>query len=237
MRKGWRWSSRAGVTSATKRILENAPRLEASPLAVVTCGPAFESIDGVRRLTNFATGEIGAILSAALQECGYDVICFRGEGSTSAAPTGVEMQSFSTNDSLAQALQTLPRQPNLILHAAALCDFKVASVEGADLREKISSRKGGITIHLQPAPKILPQLREWFPQALIVGWKYELHGQRADAIESGARQLRETGSDVCVLNGKAYGEGFGILFRDLSLRHCSDKKTLAQALIEIFDKK
>lgn len=236
MRKGWRWSSRAGVTSATNRILENSPRLEPRPLAVVTCGPAYESIDGVRRLTNFATGEIGAILSAALQECGYDVICFRGEGSTSAEPTGVEMQSFSTNDSLAQALQTLPRQPNLILHAAALCDFKVAAVEGADSKEKISSRKGGITIHLQPAPKILPQLREWFPQALIVGWKYELDGQRADAIESGARQLRETGSDVCVLNGKAYGEGFGILFRDLSLRHCSDKKTLAQALIEIFDK-
>lgn len=237
MTKAWRWSSRAGVTSGTNRVLENSTSLETSPLAVVSCGPAFEPIDGVRRLTNFATGEIGSILSAALQERGYDVICFRGEGSTAAAPTGVEMQSFSTNDSLAQAFQALSRQPNLILHAAALCDFKVASVEGADLREKISSRKGGITIHLQPAPKILPQLREWFPQALIVGWKYELDGQRADAIESGARQLRETGSDVCVLNGKAYGEGFGILFRDLSLRHCSDKKTLAQALIEIFDKK
>jgi len=202
----------------------------------VTCGPAYESVDGVRRLTNFATGEIGAILSAALQEGGYDVVCFRGEGSTVAAPAGVGLQSFSTNDSLARALRSLPRQPDLIFHAAALCDFKIVAIEGSDSKEKISSRSGGITIHLEPAPKILPELREWFPQALIVGWKYELDGQRSDAITCGAQQLRETGSDVCVVNGKAYGEGYGILRRDLSLRHCHDKKSLALALMEILAK-
>ena len=202
----------------------------------MTCGPAYESVDGVRRLTNFATGEIGTILSAALQESGCDVICFRGEGSTAAAPTGVKVKSFSTNDSLAQALRALPRQPDLIFHAAALCDFKIKAIEGADSKEKISSRSGGITIHLEPAPKILPQLRKWFPQALVVGWKYELDGQRSDAMTRGAQQLRETGSDVCVVNGKAYGEGFGILRRDLSLRHCQDKKSLALALIDILAK-
>ena len=237
MIKEWRWSSRADVTSATNQALENPPRLEPCPLAIVTCGPAFESIDGVRRLTNFATGEIGAILSAELKERGYDVICFRGEGSTAAAPTGVKLESFSTNDSLAQALRVLPCQPDLIFHAAALCDFKIVAMEGGDSKEKISSRSGGITIHLQPASKILPELREWFPQALVVGWKYELDGQRSDAIERGARQLGETGSDVCVVNGKAYGEGFGILQRDLSLRHCGDKKSLALALMEIFGQK
>ena len=234
MIKVWRWSSREGVTSGTERILKNPPRLESGLLAVVTCGPAFEPMDGVRRLTNFATGEIGAILSAALKESGYDVVCFRGEGSTAAAPTGVEIQSFSTNDSLARSLKALTRQPDLIFHAAALCDFKIAAIEGADSKEKISSRNGEITIHLQPASKILPELRKWFPQARIAGWKYELDGQRADAIESGARQLRETGCEVCVVNGKAYGEGFGILRRDLSLRHCPDKKSLALALVKIF---
>ena len=202
------------------------------PLAVVTCGPASAPIDSVRRITNFATGEIGSILSQALQEAGWEVVCLRGEGSTFPAPAGINVRVFSTNDSLAALFQSLPAAPNAIFHAAALCDFLVASIEGAEGMKKIPTRDGALTLHLEPAPKILPRLREWFPQAFIVGWKYELDGDRSAALAKGAAQIRECRTDACVVNGAAYGEGFGILLPNDTLTEVADKRGLATALLD-----
>jgi phosphopantothenoylcysteine synthetase/decarboxylase len=202
------------------------------PLAVVTCGPASAPIDSVRRITNFATGEIGSILSLALLEAGWDVICLRGEGSTFPAPAGIDVRVFSTNDSLAALFQSLPVAPNAIFHAAALCDFQVASIEGGAGMKKIPTRDGALTLHLEPAPKILPRLREWFPQAFIVGWKYELDGDRSAALAKGAAQICECHIDACVVNGAAYGEGFGVLFPDGTLTEVADKRGLAAALVD-----
>jgi phosphopantothenoylcysteine synthetase/decarboxylase len=201
------------------------------PLAVVTCGPASAPLDSVRRITNFATGEIGSILSQVLQVAGWDVICLRGEGSTFPAPEGIDVRVFSTNDSLAALFQSLPAAPKAIFHAAALCDFQVASIEGAAGMKKIPTRDGALTLHLEPAPKILPRLREWFPQAFIVGWKYELDGDRPAALAKGVAQIRECRTDACVVNGAAYGEGFGILLPDGMLMEVADKRGLAAALV------
>ncbi len=200
------------------------------PLAVVTCGPASAPIDSVRRITNFATGEIGAILSQALLKAGWDVICLRGVGSTFPAPAGVDVRVFSTNDSLAALFQNLPAAPDAIFHAAALCDFQVASIEGVAGMKKIPTRDGALTLHLEPAPKILPCLRAWFPTSFIVGWKYELDGDRSAALAKGATQIRECRTNACVVNGAAYGEGFGILFPDGTLTEVADKRGLAAAL-------
>ena len=202
------------------------------PLAVVTCGPASAPIDSVRRITNFATGEIGSILSRALQQAGWDVICLRGEGSPFPAPEGIEARIFSTNDSLAELFQSLPAVPNVIFHAAALCDFQVASIEGGAGMKKIPTRDGALTLHLEPAPKILPRLREWFPGAFIVGWKYELDGDRSAALAKGAAQIRECHTNACVVNGAAYGEGFGILLPDGMLTEVADKRGLAASLVD-----
>jgi len=202
------------------------------PLAVVTCGPASAPIDSVRRITNFATGEIGAILSRAFLEAGWDVISLRGEGSTFPAPDGIDVRVFSTNDSLAALFQSLPASPNAIFHAAALCDFQVASIEGGSGMKKIPTRDGALTLHLEPAPKILPRLREWFPGAFIVGWKYELDGDRSAALAKGAAQIRECHTNACVVNGAAYGEGFGVLFPDGTLTEVADKRGLAAALVD-----
>ena len=201
------------------------------PLAVVTCGPASAPIDSVRRITNFATGEIGTILSKALLEAGWDVVCLRGEGSTSPASEGVDVRMFSTNDSLAALFQGLPAAPHAIFHAAALCDFQVTSIEGGAEMKKIPTRNGALTLHLEPAPKILPRLREWFPGAFIVGWKYELDGDRSAALAKGASQIRDCRTDACVVNGSAYGEGFGILLPDGTLTEVADKHGLAASLV------
>ncbi len=204
-------------------------------LAVITCGPAFAPIDSVRRITNFATGEIGTLLARELAAAGFHVLCFRGEGGTAPAPAGVDVRSFTTNESLAQALKNLPAEPAVIFQAAALCDFEVAEIDGAEPRNKLSSRSGVLHLELRPAPKILPSLRDLFPSAAIVGWKYELDGTREDAIARARQQLADCRTDACVLNGAAYGGGFGLVLpRREDVRGFPDKPALARELVRIF---
>jgi len=180
------------------------------PFAVVTCGPAYEPIDSVRRITNFSTGELGAMLCEALALMGWEVLCLRGEMATHPAPA-VPVRPFTTNASLAAALRELPAAPLAVFHAAALCDFVVGEIEGGGNARKIASGVEELKITLRPAEKILPTLRGLFPSALIVGWKYELDGARDAAIAKGRAQIRGAGADACVVNGAAYGEGLGFL--------------------------
>ena len=202
------------------------------PLACITCGPAYEPIDQVRRITNFSTGEIGAVFADAFLRVGFEVVCFRGEASTFPPLAGADVRPFSTNASLAVALRSLERPPTIILHAAALCDFVLESVEGADGGKKLSSRAGSIRLTLKPAEKVLPKIREWFPDARIIGWKYELDGSREQAVARAAAQIREARTDACVVNGSAYGPGFGLLTPDNPIQHFPDKSELAAHLAQ-----
>jgi phosphopantothenoylcysteine synthetase/decarboxylase len=179
---------------------------------LLTCGPSYEPIDDVRRITNFSTGALGVRLAEAFAQAGHDVTCFKGVGATTSHGAGAaKVIPFSTNDDLLARLTAFEGRHGVgaFLHVAALADFKVRRDAGAE--RKISSRAGEITLTLVPAAKVIGQLRGLFPHARIVGWKYELDGTRDDALAKGARQVTENRTDACVVNGTAYGPGFGIV--------------------------
>ncbi len=211
-----------------------------TPPILITCGPASAPLDEVRRITNFATGEIGAHLANAFAAAGHRVVCFRGEGATSSLPfaAGVDVRPFATNADLAARLEAFGPAA-VVLHAAALADFEVDFVRDQDgellTAAKIPSRAGHLLVGLRPAPKILPELRAWFPGATIIGWKYELTGDLAAALHAGSHQLTEAGVDACVVNGRAYGEGFGLLDPAGRVRHFADKAELSTGLVRWLD--
>jgi phosphopantothenoylcysteine synthetase/decarboxylase len=205
---------------------------------VVTCGPSYEPIDQARRITNFSTGRLGIALANALAAEGWEVICFKGEQATCADPLHVRtMIGFSTNEDLARRLQKLGsnEEINAVFHAAALCDFRVESVcneQGAEIASpKFSTREGRLKLILAPTIKVLPHLRTWFPNARVVGWKYELAGSRADALQKAWQQIRDNQSDACVVNGAAYGEGFGLCTPGERIEPFVDQAALIQGLI------
>jgi phosphopantothenoylcysteine decarboxylase/phosphopantothenate--cysteine ligase len=189
---------------------------------IVTCGPSYEPIDAVRRITNFSTGRLGVTLANGFADAGHTVFCLKGEQATYPGECRAEHRiPFTTNDDLAAKLQSLRDEKiGAIFHSAALCDFKVASVEDADgqkiVSKKFPTRGDVLTLKLAPTSKILPRLREWFPRAKIIGWKYEAEGTQTEAIEKAWRQILECRTDGCVLNGPAYGDGFGICTAELS---------------------
>lgn len=204
---------------------------------IVTCGPSYEPIDGARRMTNMSTGKLGVTLANYLTDAGHEVICLKGEGSTFCGPLRASrIETFTTNDDLAQRLESISRLDNIdaVFHAAALCDFRVDQVLSAAgeamSSAKFATRDGRLHLVLAPAMKVLPKLRGWFPDARIVGWKYEIAGSRDDAVAKAWKQLRDCQTDACVLNGAAYGDGFALCHADGRVETCAETSGLCSLL-------
>ncbi len=194
---------------------------------IVTCGPSYEPIDEVRRITNFSTGEMGTRLARALAKAGHEVACFKGvTATTKECAEPARVVTFSTNDDLHTQLASLPARQEIgaVFHAAALADFKIFWAR--DGQRKISSRAGAVTLQLVPSSKVISELRGLFPNARIAGWKYELDGTPADVAAKAARQIAENRTDVCIMNGAAYGRGYGVYAANSERRHLADTAAL-----------
>lgn len=203
--------------------IDRSPGLKRTQLpmnqrAVITLGPSYEPIDDARRLTNFSTGALGTQLAKDCVLAGIQVDAYRGVGATAPFPDcGATLIPFTTNASLISSLQDhpAPESVSVVFHVAALCDYVVDAIQDADgdlLRQKkIATQDGSLWMRLQPAPKVFAHLRNLFPRARVCGWKYELNGDRDAALDKGRAQMRHYHSSACVVNGAAYGEGFGVL--------------------------
>jgi phosphopantothenoylcysteine synthetase/decarboxylase len=215
------------------------PRLK----CIVTAGPTFEELDEVRRLTNFSTGALGTELANFLTERGHAVELLRGHGATCRLePNAQRVQVFTTTADLRRRLQELGGSgAAAVFHAAAVSDFTFGKIwqraDDGEMREirpaKISTRGGNILAELTPTPKIIAELRDWFPAAFLAGWKYELESDRAQALARARRQLADCRTDACVVNGRAYGEGFGVVTPPGRCRHLADRNLLFDALAEL----
>ncbi len=201
---------------------------------IVTAGPTYEPIDQVRRLTNHSTGQLGTGLAKRLADDGHKVTLLRGTLAThTEQPVGVELQLFTTSADLAEKLERLAKA-DAIFHAAAVSDFAAGQVfrrtdEGKlePLNQgKLGTREGELLLELKPTPKIIASLRDWFAEAFLVGWKYEVDGDRDSALGQGQTQIVENQTNGCVVNGPAYGNGFGWLSNDHPAEHLADKAEL-----------
>lgn len=208
---------------------------------IVTAGPAFEPLDDVRRLTNFSTGRLGTELANYLAARGHKVVLLVGETATYAGERRASrVEIFTTTADLREKLKLLSsKKADAIFHAAAVSDFsfgrifapdaanKLVEIKGA---KKISTRQGKLLVELLPTPKIIAELRGWFPKTKITGWKFEADGKRADAIAAARKQIADCTTDLCVVNGPAYGEGFGLLGKKGEPAHLPNPPSLFDAL-------
>src|SRR5881394_1428623 len=92
---------------------------------IVTAGPTYEPLDGVRRLTNFSTGTLGAQLAARLSRDGHDVRLLIGETATYHGELQANtIRTFTTTEDLRKILKAASEEPtDAIFHAAAVSDF------------------------------------------------------------------------------------------------------------------
>jgi len=208
---------------------------------IVTAGPTYEPLDKVRRLTNFSSGRLGSELGDFLTARGHEVTLLIGEQATFRGARQVHtVETFTTTTDLSERLRRRGGDSvGAVFHAAAVSDFKfgkiwVRSAQG-DLTEmqsgKVSTRQGTLLAELLPTAKIIGELRQWYPKARIVGWKFEVDGDRRAVVSLAQKQIAECGTDACVANGPAYGPGFGVVQHD----ECTHLDNLA-GLFETLEK-
>lgn len=207
---------------------------------LITAGPTYETMDNVRRLTNFSTGQLGTELANFLTARGHDVTLLIGEQATHPGERKARrVETFTTTASLRGKLQALSAQSaDAVFHAAAVSDFTFGKIwlrsPSGELTEiksgKISTRQGALLAELVPTPKIITELRGWFPNAKLIGWKFEVDGDQADVIQKAEDQLMDCSTDACVANGPAYGSGFGLVSGVGHCTHLKDSAALFAAL-------
>jgi phosphopantothenate---cysteine ligase (CTP) len=207
---------------------------------IVTAGPTYEPLDGVRRLTNFSSGRLGSELANFMAAHGHDTTLLIGQQATYRGDRRAQrVETFTTTANLRAHLQALANQPvDALFHAAAVSDFTVGKVwrraPRGELTEihagKLPTRQGTLLAELAPTPKIIAELREWFPRAWLIGWKYEVEGGRAGVVRLAERQISECHTDACVANGPAYGPGFGLVSGRGVMTHLPDTTALFLAL-------
>jgi phosphopantothenoylcysteine decarboxylase/phosphopantothenate--cysteine ligase len=211
---------------------------------IVTAGPTFEPLDDVRRLTNFSTGRLGTELANFLTARGHQVTLLIGEAATYPGERQAQaVKTFSTTADLRAKLKSFSRKKvDAIFHAAAVSDFafgqifaetKPGEFSVLKVAKKISTRQGSLLVELVPTPKIIAELRGWFPQTKITGWKFEADGGRVDALRAAEKQLADCVTDFCVANGPAYGKGFSLVSA-AGRKHFANAGELYAALENIF---
>ncbi len=160
---------------------------------VVITGSTAEPIDDVRIVTNRSSGETGIELARAAFEKGADVELWLGRHHV-ATPAYLPSRAFETTDDLAALAETL--EADVCVVPAAISDFAPRKARG-----KIPSRKGGITLDLQPTPKVLPALRK--RAKVLVGFKAEAGLSRAELKGRAMDLLKEAKLDLVVANDVA----------------------------------
>jgi phosphopantothenate---cysteine ligase (CTP) len=199
---------------------------------VITGGPSSEPIDGVRLITNQSTGELAVLLAERFRESGNDVELFLG---TRAIFRTSWARLFDTNEDLERLLGEVKKREEVhaVLHAAALADFKVANIQVEGQKQsalKIPSAATAIQLRLVPKSKVIARLRKLFPEALIIGWKFELDGSPADVVSKGILQIEKYATNACVVNGSAFGPGFGYCDRNGLICSVESKPELVDLL-------
>jgi len=209
---------------------------------VVTCGPSYEPIDDVRRITNFSTGSLGVALSNRLTDAGHEVFCWGGLLATCREPNRVAHScSFTTGQDLLDQLTAFAPNHSVdaVFHAAAIGDYIVAGVCDSSgntiLQKKIRSTGGAITVTLWPAVKVIRHLRGLFPAARIIGWKYEVDGTPDDALLLGHRQIAENWTDACVVNGPVLGKCYAVCQDGLMPMFFETQPDLFSGLLALLD--
>jgi phosphopantothenate---cysteine ligase (CTP) len=200
---------------------------------LITGGPTSEPIDEVRAVTNRSTGRLAVTLFDYFSEKNHQVELLMGHGAIFRRDAA---RFFGTNDQLKALLASVRDRSSvdLVLHAAALSDFGIDQVYldgNPTVVRKIPSEAKDIQLRLGKREKLISHLRGLFPHATIVGWKLEMDGDQESVLRKAGSQIIEHQTDACVVNGAAFGSGFGLVAKEGLIESVSTGVELASILL------
>lgn len=206
-------------------------RESGSPLKVlVTCGPTWTPIDDVRVISNVSSGEMGHLIAQAFRRRSAQVTIIEGPVTHTLIDKRIKIIKYRFFDELARVLnQELRKEYDIIIHAAAVSDFKVTGA----LKSKISSKKG-VTLKLALMPKLIKHIKHLLPKSFLVGFKLEPNLNPKNILKTVQSLFTSSGCDLVVANSLKNGyQGFIVNASGDILSKATNKKQIAQSLVKL----
>ena len=169
----------------------------------VTAGPTQEALDPVRYLTNHSSGRMGYAIAREAMLRGAEVTLISGPVSLPPVPF-TETRSVTTAKDVLQAVQAALPETDILIKAAAVADYRPASVAG----DKLKKTDADMSIPLERTDDILGWVaKNRHPGLFVCGFSMETR----DMLENSAAKLERKRLDMIVANNlKVPGAGFGV---------------------------
>lgn len=198
--EGWGRLADPDAIVAAGLTLVRRSRSLAGKRVLISAGPTREYLDPVRFLSNRSSGKMGFALAAEALSRGAEVVLVAGP-TAQLPPFRAEVVPVETGAEMEAAVAARAKDADIVLMAAAVCDFRFRETAGLKLKKGAFDGR----VELAAAPDILAGLgRAKRPGAVLVGFAAE-----TDRVEDNARdKLRAKNLDLIVANDVA-AEGVG----------------------------
>lgn len=166
---------------------------------LITAGPTWVPIDGVRVISNTASGKTGILLAEALQSCGAKVTLLLGPQEACCLNKKIRIISFKFFDELKKLIQQQLRlnKYDIVIHSAAVSDYRPSKIYAA----KVGSSRKCWVIKLVPTPKLIDLIRKsGGSKVFAVGFKFETAAKKEFLINSARKLLKRSDLDLVVAN-------------------------------------
>lgn len=197
---------------------------------LITAGGTVEPIDGVRGITNFSSGKLGAVIADILKDS--KVFLIKGRKSTLPQNLSKNITIIETTDtqSVQEAIEQVMNnnEVDYLIHSMAISDYTVDKVVSVDElldslneystyskndiiellknppaitnRNKVSSTIKQPLIYLKQTPKIISTIKEKWPNVKLIGFKLLNSVSKEDLINVAMASLDKNKADYIVAN-------------------------------------
>jgi phosphopantothenate-cysteine ligase len=181
---------------------------------LITAGGTREHVDDVRVMTNISTGKLGARIADSFLRNYCDFVnIFYICSSTSALPENHE--SWETTDECLKiiyansaqevfdVMQELVPKMDAVIHSMAVSDFTFdrsipIKLKSNDIDGFIESMRERIRFN----PKIIKHVKEWNPETLLVGFKFEVGLTEDELLNVAKEAMSKNNADFTLANDK-----------------------------------
>lgn len=168
---------------------------------LLTAGPTFEAIDPVRFIGNHSSGKMGFELAKEAANLGAEVILISGPSNEKIDNSLIKRIDVVSAEEMYQATHQFFKEIDIAILAAAVADYKPASIAS----QKIKKSDASLTIELTKTKDILASLGNQKQHQFLVGFALETNNE----LENAKGKLKRKNLDLIVLNSlQDKGAGF-----------------------------
>jgi phosphopantothenoylcysteine decarboxylase/phosphopantothenate--cysteine ligase len=198
---------------------------------LITAGPTWVPIDGVRVISNIATGKTGVLFARKLRDLGARVTLVLGPCQEYFLDKTIRLIRFKFFAELEKILKNeLKNKFDIVIHSAAVSDYCLKK----NYSSKISSDFKSMNLTFIRTPKIIDRIRKIAPEAILVGFKFEPGLSKMELLNRAKKLIKRSGCDLVVANTvKNNKYGAYITDGEKMLGHFKNKSCMVNRLAKI----